>query len=296
MYEQLQQALENQDGPLAGRSIRVAHSLRGGNSHTAWQLKLHEGSLVFLKCASSTDLPMLVAEAEGLRSLKTFLDPNLVTVPEPWYVGFCGGQSVLVLPWFDMVSGDQSSLGRGLARLHLHSANQSSGKGFGWDQDGFIGRGPQPGGWRYCWADAFIDLRLRPQLDLARCWRQDNKPLSNLLEKLRVILSSHRPSPSLVHGDLWGGNAAVLSDGRGVLFDPACWWADREVDLAMTMLFGGFSSEFFTSYNQQWRLSEGWENRVQLYNLYHLLNHANLFGGGYRRQCVTQLRKLLASV
>ena len=296
MYEQLRQALEGKDGPLAGHSIHIVRPIKGGDSHTSWQLELCGGDMAFLKCAHSTDLPMLTAEADGLCSLRGFLDPKLVKVPEPWYVGPCGGQSVLILPWLDIGSGDQSALGRGLAKLHLHSSNKSPEKGFGWHRDGFIGRGPQPGGWRHRWDDAFLDLRLRPQLDLARCWRRENDSIDDLLEKLRVVLGDHKPLPSLVHGDLWSGNAAVLSDARGALFDPACWWADREVDLAMTMLFGGFNLEFFESYNQEWRLAEGWQSRFQLYNLYHLLNHANLFGGGYRRQCTAQISGLLARV
>jgi fructosamine-3-kinase len=92
-----------------------------------------------------------------------------------------------------------------------------------------------------------------------------------------------------VHGDLWGGNASVLADGRGALIDPACWWADREVDLAMTRLFGGFSTSFYDGYQQEWPLDANYQDRIDVYNLYHLLNHANLFGGSYEKQCLTAL-------
>jgi fructosamine-3-kinase len=95
-----------------------------------------------------------------------------------------------------------------------------------------------------------------------------------------------------VHGDLWGGNASVFADGRGALIDPACWWADREVDLAMTRLFGGFSARFYEGYQQEWPLDANYQNRIDVYNFYHLLNHANLFGGSYKKQCLTTINAM----
>jgi len=167
----------------------------------------------------------------------------------------------------------------------LHRASADGGPGcFGWDQDGFIGLGPQPRGWRENWGQAFTELRLRPQFHLARTWGLDAQEWEPLLQPIAAWLNRHAPEPCLVHGDLWSGNAAVLADGRGLLIDPASWWADREVDLAMTCLFGGFSRRFMEGYSSEWPLPAGAEERVDVLNLYHLVNHANLFGGGYQQQ------------
>ena len=112
------------------------------------------------------------------------------------------------------------------------------------------------------------------------------------LKKILNILNSFSTVPSLVHGDLWCGNAAVDEQGRGVLFDPASWWADREVDLAMTRLFGGFSDAFYEGYESIWPLPESAKFRVEIYNLYHLINHANIFGGSYKQQAISTLKNL----
>jgi fructosamine-3-kinase len=129
-------------------------------------------------------------------------------------------------------------------------------------------------------------------MELARSWGLEIAPLEPLLHGLIQRLDRHGAKPALVHGDLWSGNASVLGDGRGLLIDPACWWADREVDLAMTHLFGGFSRRFYEAYQQEWPLPELASERVEVYNLYHLLNHANLFGGAYRQQCRQTLQRL----
>ena len=178
-----------------------------------------------------------------------------------------------------------------MARLHRSSA-QSNPRRFGWDQDGFIGLGPQPGGWCESWGEAFTRLRLRPQLELARDWGLDGADWEPLLSPVMDWLNRHVPQPCLVHGDLWAGNAAVLDDGRGLLIDPATWWADREVDLAMTQLFGGFTRRFWEGYQQEWPLDDGAEQRIEVLNLYHVLNHANLFGGGYQQQSRNTLKAL----
>ncbi len=212
-------------------------------------------------------------------------------VPEP--LVFDAGASArgwLLLSWHGFTQGDQTRLGRGLARLHRQSAQQGSlenGAGwFGWAWDGYIGLGHQPGGWCQSWGEAFVDLRLRPQLEQAQSWGLSLADLEPWLHELRDRLDQHGPDAALVHGDLWGGNAAVLADGRGLMFDPASWWADREVDLAMTRCFGGFSQAFYSGYHQEWPLPPGAHHRVEIYNLYHWLNHANLFGGGYKQQCL----------
>ena len=231
---------------------------------------------------------MLKVEARGLRFLKQWADPELLLIPDPLGVVPVGKNAALILPWLDSGRGDQYDLGRGLALLHRRSADAGIDR-FGWDEEGFIGLGPQPAGWLTSWGDAFVTLRLTPQLQLASTWGLALDQLEPLLAAIRVWLDQHQPHPCLVHGDLWGGNASVLPDGRGVLIDPACWWADREVDLAMTRLFGGFSTRFYEGYQREWPLNPSCDERIEVYNLYHLLNHANLFGGAYQQKSLMAL-------
>ena len=161
-----------------------------------------------------------------------------------------------------------------LASVHRHQADR-----FGWQRDNYIGSTPQQNGWRESWIAFWRERRLEPQIALARAngYRIEVPPVWRLLE-------GHEPAPSLLHGDLWSGNAAFLPDGAPVLFDPAVYYGDREADLAMTELFGGFPREFYSSYRKIYPLDAGYEKRKHLYNLYHLLNHLNLFGSGYLGQ------------
>jgi fructosamine-3-kinase len=131
-----------------------------------------------------------------------------------------------------------------------------------------------------------MERRMRPQIELA------GKHGFDLALPCLKLLEGHKPQPSLLHGDLWGGNAGFTAEGP-VLFDPAVYYGDREADLAMTELFGGFPQEFYSSYNKIWPLDDGYERRKHLYNLYHLLNHLNLFGSSYLAQVESTLRLLL---
>ena len=116
---------------------------------------------------------------------------------------------------------------------------------------------------------------------------------SRYLKIILELLAGHQPQPSLVHGDLWSGNASVTVDGEPIIFDPATYWGDREVDIAMTELFGGFPTTFYRGYNEAWPLDDGYKQRKTLYNLYHVLNHFNLFGGGYASQAEKMIQQLL---
>ncbi len=164
--------------------------------------------------------------------------------------------------------GDWAALGRMLATLH-----RQSGPRFGWHRDNWIGRSPQANAWADDWNEFWWTRRLEPQLRRAGL----------AADFLRNALRDHRPAPSLLHGDLWSGNAGFIDEGP-VLFDPAVYYGDREADLAMTELFGGFAPDFYAAYKAAFPLDAGYEQRKPLYNLYHLLNHLNLFGGGYRAQ------------
>ena len=279
MREQLLQALQNDVAQLKGSPCKTLEPV---GSPSTWRAELMDGRSLFLKLSSPA---MLNAEARGLHSLKDWADPGLLYIPDPLAVLPVGERAVLILPWLDAGRGDQYNLGRGLALLH-RTSSQAGMHQFGWGDDGFIGLGPQPAGWLTSWGDAFVTLRLMPQLQLASSWGMVLDQLEPLLAATRVWLDEHEPQPCLVHGDLWGGNAFVLADGRGALIDPACWWADREVDLAMTRLFGGFSARFYEGYEQEWPLDPHHHKRIDVYNLYHLLNHANLFGGSYQKKCL----------
>ena len=285
---ELEQLLDRQPQLAAGARLQRCQPVGGGCSQQTYQLQLSDGRLLFAKAG---DPSMLKAEQRGLQALHRHLDPTDLWVPEPLvFDADASARGWLLLSWHGFTQGDQARLGRGLARLHRQSAQQGSlekGTGwFGWAWDGYIGLGHQPGGWCQSWGEAFVELRLRPQLEQAQSWGLALADLDPWLHELRDRLDRHGPDAALVHGDLWGGNAAVLADGRGLIFDPASWWADREVDLALTQCFGGFSQAFYNGYHQEWPLPPGAKQRVEIYNLYHWLNHANLFGGGYRQQCL----------
>jgi fructosamine-3-kinase len=162
-----------------------------------------------------------------------------------------------------------------LAKLH-----RVTGPRFGWHRDNHIGLSPQQNSWCDDWATFFWERRIRPQAERA-----------GLQIKRTKLLENHKPQPSLLHGDLWSGNVGFTAEGP-VIFDPAVYYGDREADLAMTELFGGFPDEFYRAYDEAFPLEEGYEQRKHLYNLYHLLNHLNIFGEGYRGQVETTLGRL----
>jgi fructosamine-3-kinase len=281
----------------------------GGCIHRAWRLTLADGGHLFAKSGPRAALPLLEAEADGLRALAAAADPQRLLVPAPLALGEVEGQAVLVLPWLVLGSaggeagqGDRwRALGAALAALHRRSlagplvAGDRGASAFGWVRDNHIGATPQANGWLEDWGRFFVERRLAPQIDrLTR--REGALPgADTLLERVPQWLARHRPDPCLVHGDLWSGNAGLAPDGRGALFDPSVHRADREVDLAMARLFGGFPESFFQAYETAWPLPSGHHQRRDLYNLYHRLNHANLFGGSYGPQARNSIAQLLKS-
>ncbi|MFM7549231.1 MAG: fructosamine kinase family protein [Cyanobacteriota bacterium] len=292
------------DGPV----LRLS-PVGGGCIHAAWRLVLADGRCLFAKTNQLQALPMLQAEADGLRALAQAAaaagsaGPSL-TIPAPLAVGVLDGLALLVLPWLELgVRGGSEAwqqLGAGLARLHRASLPLNQGRGYGFEVDNFIGSGPQANGWLPEWGRFFPERRLAPQLAWLRRSGVGLQGAEALLERVPQWLAGHGAKPVLVHGDLWSGNAALLAGGGGTIFDPAAHWADREVDLAMARLFGGFPGPFFAGYNQEWPLPADAGRRVELYNLYHLLNHANLFdggpGGSYGHQAQASLQRLLSQL
>ena len=290
-----------------GLELEGLQAVGGGCIHRAWQLQLRGGDRLFAKTNRRALLPVLQAEAEGLTALRQadqraaeLSEQPGLQIPEPLALGSvddaADGQAVLVLRWLELGSGGDErgwrDLGAGLARLHRASLEGHDGR-YGWERDNAIGASPQANGWSGSWCTFFSQRRLGAQLRMAEASGQRIAGSAELLAQLPRWLGNHQPEACLVHGDLWGGNAALLAGGGGAIFDPAVHRADREVDLAMARLFGGFPASFFAGYEGEWPLPRGHKQRSDLYNLYHLLNHANLFGGGYWHQCERSIAALL---
>jgi fructosamine-3-kinase len=210
----------------------------------------------------------------------------------------CGASAAaafLALEWIERGAGGHSCearLGAGLAALHAVTARE-----FGWHRDNTIGSTAQVNTPSRDWAQFFWSRRLAPQLELARArglGAELGPDAERLPGALPALLGGHRPAASLLHGDLWGGNWLCAASGEPVLVDPAVYYGDREADLAMTSLFGGFGAAFYRAYRAVLAPAAGWQTRATLYNLYHVLNHANLFGGGYARQARAMIGELLA--
>jgi fructosamine-3-kinase len=280
-----------------GRSFAAAPAaaVHGGsiNRCVRWPAA---GGDVFVKMAGAVALAAYEAEAEGLRELAA---AHALRVPAVLAVGEVAGQAVLALEWLELSGGGetdagfQARLGEGLAMQHRVTAARC-----GWHRDNTIGATPQQNAEDDDWVRFFQQRRLGYQLDLAA--GQGLEPAivergRELCERCGAFFSSYHPRPSLLHGDLWGGNAGRLAvTGEPVVFDPAVYYGDRETDLAMTRLFGGFGPAFYAAYQSAWPLDQAAGTRRTLYNLYHVLNHYNLFGGSYGRQAAGMIDRLLA--
>jgi len=288
--------------PLAWQSV-VEHSLglqnvrwtSAGRSGWGQSFSLAAGSArYFLKVASGKFASTVEAEADGLAALAT---TRTIRVPHVVAQLTSGDTSILVLEWLDLRrSREGAALGRSLAALHRAPTLHDPGdEPFGWYRDNWIGGTPQPNGWGADWCTFFRDNRLGPQLE--RAARNGGgvelqRAGERLLRDLSSLLRGRQPEPSLLHGDLWAGNAATLANGEPVVFDPAAYVGDREADLAMTELFGGFDADFYAAYREAWPLDADYAVRRDVYNLYHVLNHFNLFGGGYLAQAKALVARL----
>ncbi len=264
---------ENSTG-VGGGCINTTEVLEGG------------GRRYFVKRNDAAHLDMFEAEAAGLSEI---MNSKSVRVPQPICLGTHERQAFLVLEYLDIGqhAGTDELLGRQLAAMHRTTQAR-----FGWRRNNTIGSTPQINTEEQDWMVFYREHRLNFQLKLAggNLLRRGER----LLEKLPMFFASYRPMPSLLHGDLWGGNHAALRDGTPVIFDPAVYYGDREADLAMTDLFGGYRPGFYAAYNESWPLDAGYQVRKNLYNLYHVLNHFNLFGGGYGGQGERMIDQLLS--
>ncbi len=287
----IREELIRPNGPFPGSTIKTISPVTGGSIHNAWRIQLENDKYFFAKTTSKTNINMLIYESNGLNALSSFTNQSFLEIPKPLGVYRLESIATLIMPWIELSQGNQFQLGKGLAFLHKKSS-KSEQNAYGWESDGFIGSNPQPGGWKKKWGDCFVTLRLIPQINIAKKWGLKLHEKDPFLLDLMHYLNQHNPEISLVHGDLWSGNAGVIHQDKGIIFDPACWWADREVDIAMTRLFGGFSKDFYAAYNETWALKSDSDERVAIYNLYHLLNHANLFRGSYIEQAIETMKEI----
>lgn len=268
-----------------------ATAVTGGCINQTFALHGQDRRRFFVKLNSPEHQPLFAAEAAGLHAIDT---TRTVRVPTVVCVGDTETESFLVLEWLELHGrADSARLGAQLGALHRNTSDR-----FGFAENNFIGTTPQSNMQTHDWITFWREQRLGHQLTLAA----QNGHLhllpagEKLLDAMPLFFAGHAPQPSLLHGDLWGGNHAFLTDGTPVIFDPAAYYGDRECDLAMTELFGGFDAAFYAAYRAAWPLDAGYRVRKTLYNLYHILNHANLFGGGYARQADDMMQRLFAEV
>jgi fructosamine-3-kinase len=277
-----------------GRHVaaRPENAVGGGSINECWRWPSREGAL-FVKLAPGDRLWMFEAEAEGLDELGR---ANALRVPRVLGCGTATGQAFLALEWIDF--GSASSRSETLLGEWLAAQHRVTGAEFDWHRGNTIGSTPQHNDPDRDWIRFFVERRLRYQLDLAARNGHAGRLRERgalLCERAGAFFDSYRPLPSLLHGDLWGGNWAADASGRPVIFDPAVYFGDREADLAMTRLFGGFGAAFYSAYESAWPTEAGASERITLYNLYHVLNHLNLFGGGYQSQAQAMIDRLLAA-
>lgn len=280
--------------PVAGGCISTAY-------HVQVQAELSKTIDYFVKVNSRTFLDNFEAEANGLKLMRQACasSKQRLTIPEPITVATVGDQAFLLMDWIETSRRKprhfQEEFGHALATFHL----ASRGDRIGLEQDNFLGSAQQINSTKSSWIEFVAENRLNFQLKWAiqqsRATSTLKQDVETIIGKLLEILITEDTSTSLLHGDLWSGNYLCDSGGLPVLIDPAVYYGHREAEFGMLKLFGGCSPEFYEAYNSTWPLEEGWERRVQVYVLYHLLNHLNLFGSAYLSQCQTMARDILRS-
>lgn len=266
--------------------------ISGGCINQTWRVTNQQDNVWFVKLNKPHQLSMFTAEAEGLKAIR---ETQSIRVPEVLCAGKTKQASFLVMEYIDL-SGqiNTAQLGELLAKMH-HTKQDY----FGWHCNNTIGTTPQINNPEQYWPDFWQKHRLHYQLDLALSQGLSPKVYDKglkLAEAIPLFFSNYSPSPSLLHGDLWTGNCAADSNNNPIIFDPACYFGDREADLAMTELFGGFGSAFKNAYHYHYPIDSGYNIRKNLYNLYHILNHYNLFGGSYESQSSRLIDLLLTDI
>lgn len=282
---------------VGGGCINEAYKLNGKDGKS-WFVKLNSASGLKengLKenGLAKSGLAMFEAEQKGLREMAI---TKTIRVPNPVCAGVTEQKAYLVMEYVDLTSRstDSKKLGQQLAAMHQITHSQ-----FGWDIENTIGSTPQINTFESNWIEFWREHRLRFQLQLAArksCGRHLQRKGNQLMDSFPAFFSAYQPRASLLHGDLWGGNCSGDSNGNPVIYDPAVYYGDHEADLAMTELFGGFGQTFYSAYAEIFPIDAGYPQRKVLYNLYHILNHYNLFGGGYAVQAESMIDQLLAEL
>ncbi|UCH66095.1 MAG: fructosamine kinase family protein [Ignavibacterium sp.] len=261
----------------------------GGCISNASKIKTQNGDVYFLKTNSSTSNDMFIKEAHGILELQK---ANAIKVPS---VLLFDNEFVLI----DYIASGKKQkdfsedFGRKFAMLHKFNNDE-----YGFYEDNYIGSNPQlniaSDDEKSNWTKFYFNKRILYQLQLAEEFGNSTNELRNgisaLENKINDIVTDNGEQPSLLHGDLWGGNYLIDEDGYACLIDPAVYYGNREADLAMTKLFGGFDSRFYSSYSEAYPLPDGYDYRENIYKLYQVLNHLNLFGGGYYLQAMSMVR------
>lgn len=275
--------------PIDAHPEAIVH---GGSINDCFRWQAASGP-IFVKRCGLERLWILEAERDGLDRLRAV---DAIGVPEVLAGGVAGDEAFLALEWLDLRRSDDvgdARLGAALARLH-----EIHGPDFGLECDNAIGATAQPNARASGWPGFWRERRLGYQLELAErngyAGRLQDRG-RRVLENVDAYFAGYKPQPSLLHGDLWNGNRAMHEDGTPVVFDPAVYYGDCETDIAMTRLFGGFGPGFYAAYQTVRPLDAGAATRCDLYNLYHVLNHLNLFGGSYRAQAEAMIDRLLAA-
>ncbi len=274
-------------------TIKNQSSIGGGCINTTYRLE-GEGQLYFVKLNQHSYLDMFEAEAEGLQQMEK---SQVIQVPKTICCGSTQNYAYLALEFIDMGGGGNlahTQFGHQLAAMHQVIQPQ-----FGWHRDNYIGSTPQINKLENDWTTFWQQHRLCFQLELAGSQGHRGKLQQkgeHLIADLGLFFTNYHPKPSLLHGDLWSGNYSVSTQGQPVIYDPAVYFGDREADIAMTELFGGFSQNFYAAYQAHMPLDVGYKVRKNLYNLYHILNHLNLFGSGYRNQAERMVSALLSEI
>ncbi|MDH5180765.1 MAG: fructosamine kinase family protein [Gammaproteobacteria bacterium] len=288
-------SISQQLSAALGRPFQVEResSIGGGCINAAWRIE-GGGQHYFVKLNSANRLDMFAAEMEGLQAMAA---ADAIRVPEPICYGAAGAQSFLVMEYLELGGGGgnvMAEFGRQMSGLHRHTRAD-----FGWSRDNTIGSTHQPNTPEHDWLTFWRQQRLGFQLELAARAGAGGRLLNKgdkLLDGMGAFFTDYQPVASALHGDLWSGNYAILHNGEAVIFDPAFYFGDREADLAMTELFGGFGRDFYAAYSEAWPLDSGYPVRKTLYNLYHILNHFTMFGGGYGSQAESMIDRLLGEI
>jgi protein-ribulosamine 3-kinase len=290
---QFWQHIEKQIEQATGSAFHIAGNQSVGGSSINMACRVADGDRqYFIKTNRVRYADMFEAETQGLVEMAA---SKTVRVPEAICHGSFDKQCFVVMEYLELAgSADMVLFGQQLAAMHKVKVDR-----FGWCIDNTIGSTPQPNSQTANWIDFWREHRLGFQLELAESngYGGELQRLGErLLSDLPVLFESYQPEASMLHGDLWSGNYGGLIDSEPVIFDPAFYYGDREADLAMTTLFGGFGGNFYAAYNEVWPLDDGYAVRKVFYNIYHIINHLNLFGGGYHEQAISMIKNVLSEI